>query len=74
MRTRAGQGATTTLVPVASETVEQRAEADVSIVSGVRLYRIPDAMRLLSMSRSVIDEHIRAGPAELGHAGAYLPR
>ena len=28
---------------------------------GWRLYRIPEAMRLLSMSRSVIYEQIRAG-------------
>jgi len=31
------------------------------VTPGWRLYRIPEAMRLLSMSRSVIYEQIRAG-------------
>jgi len=32
-----------------------------TVVSSRHLYRIPEAMRLLSMSRSVIYEQIRAG-------------
>lgn len=35
--------------------------AESGTASGRRLYRIPEAMRLLSMSRSVIYEQIRAG-------------
>jgi excisionase family DNA binding protein len=34
-----------------------------------QLYRIPDAMRLLSMSRSVIYEQIRAGRLRSVHQG-----
>jgi excisionase family DNA binding protein len=30
-------------------------------VTGSRLYRVPDAMRLLSMSRTVIYEQLRSG-------------
>jgi excisionase family DNA binding protein len=34
-----------------------------------RLYRVPDAMRLLSLSRSVIYEQIRAGRLRTVHQG-----
>lgn len=34
-----------------------------------RLYRIPDAMRLLSLSRTVIYEQIRAGRLRTVHQG-----
>jgi excisionase family DNA binding protein len=34
-----------------------------------QLYRIPDAMRLLSLSRSVIYEQIRAGRLRTVHQG-----
>lgn len=34
-----------------------------------RLYRIPDAMRLLSLSRTVIYEQIRAGRLRSVHQG-----
>ena len=36
-----------------------------------RLYRIPEAMRLLSLSRSVIYEQIASRPAALGHPGPH---
>jgi excisionase family DNA binding protein len=38
-------------------------------VTEPRLYRIPDAMRLLSLSRSVIYEQIRAGRLRTVHQG-----
>ena len=38
-------------------------------VSTPRLYRIPDAMQLLSMSRSVIYEQLRAGRLRSVHQG-----
>ncbi len=34
---------------------------DRSVVTTQKLYRVPDAMRLLSLSRSVIYEQIRTG-------------
>jgi excisionase family DNA binding protein len=36
-------------------------ESMMAIYGGQQLYRIPEAMRLLSLSRSVIYEQIRAG-------------
>lgn len=38
-------------------------------VADPALYRIPDAMRLLSLSRSVIYEQIRAGRLRTVHQG-----
>jgi excisionase family DNA binding protein len=38
-------------------------------VDDAQLYRIPDAMRLLSLSRSVIYEQIRAGRLRTVHQG-----
>ena len=38
-------------------------------VTELALYRIPDAMRLLSMSRSVIYEQLRAGRLRSVHQG-----
>jgi len=38
-------------------------------LSTPRLYRIPDAMQLLSMSRSVIYEQLRAGRLRSVHQG-----
>lgn len=40
-----------------------------SVVPARHLYRIPEAMRLLSMSRSVIYEQIRAGRLRSVHQG-----
>jgi predicted DNA-binding transcriptional regulator AlpA len=37
-----------------------------------QLYRIPEAMRVLSMSRSVIYEQLRAGRLRSVHQGARL--
>jgi excisionase family DNA binding protein len=40
-----------------------------AVLATPQLYRIPDAMRLLSMSRSVIYEQIRAGRLRSVHQG-----
>ena len=40
-----------------------------AFVADLQLYRIPDAMRLLSMSRSVIYEQLRSGRLRSVHQG-----
>ncbi len=49
------------MVPARSAVPDRDAALPRVLSEPVRLYAVPDAMRLLSMSRSVLYEQIRAG-------------